>query len=95
MIQGYGDSLTLTTSYAIVPIVWQDDKINKIAVIESTFGFGMVIGAPIGSFLYSQFGYKMTYFIWAVFVLIIALICFTLLPDSLNQNKEENVQTRE
>ena len=51
-IQGYGDSLTLTTCYSIVALVFQDDKAEKIGITEATFGFGLMLGPPIGSIIF-------------------------------------------
>ena len=51
-IQGYGDSLTLTTCYSIVALVYQDDKAEKIGITEATFGFGLMLGPPVGSIIF-------------------------------------------
>ena len=59
LIQGYGDSLSLTAvfSMAILEVPTPADTARIIATIEIFFGMGEATGPILGSLMYASFGF--------------------------------------
>lgn len=52
LIQGYGDSLAITTIFSVVSSAYPDNKAKYISMLEAAGGLGLMIGPPIGSIIY-------------------------------------------
>jgi predicted MFS family arabinose efflux permease len=52
-----GDALTITTSLSLVQLSFPDQKAIFIGYLEASFGLGIMLGAPVGSFLFGIFDY--------------------------------------
>ena len=72
---GYGVSLSLTTSIAVIGVVWEDDKQNKIIQIETIIGIGMIIGPIVCTYVYGFAGYQLSFYIWAIYTLFASWLC--------------------
>ena len=89
LIQGYGESLSVAVSVALVPIVWGvDERDRQLANINTTFTFGMIVGAPLSALIYSYVGYLWTFCIFAFACIFGTFVCAMVLPDELNEDDD-------
>ena len=59
------------------------------------FGLGCLLGPSLGSFVNGAAGYEITWYYFAVQTLVFLLINLKVLPDSLDEEEEEEtVQLR-
>lgn len=87
-LQGYGDTLTTTTALSLISTNYSEEKTKYIGFMEAAGGLGLMIGPPLGSFLYSMFKYAWTFYSLAVFIFINTLLCLFFIPDKLNKQTE-------
>lgn len=52
LIQGYGDSLAITTIFSVVSSAYPEEKTKYISMLEAASGLGLMIGPPLGSIIY-------------------------------------------
>ena len=83
-VQGYGDSLTWTTCFSVINIIFKEDKAQKIGMAEAAQGIGDMCGPMVGAFLFSMVGYKFTFITYAIVFTAISGFCMYVLPDKLN-----------
>jgi MFS family permease len=94
-MQGYGDSLVLTSSFSMVASNFSEERDKYFGYIEAASGLGLVIGPPIGSMIYGRFGYQWAFYSTSIFVFINVIICMFFVPNKLNLNHESNVSKRQ
>ena len=58
--------------------------------MEISFGFGMILGPPLGSLIYGFSDYATTFYFFAALVFISMILCNVFIPNSFNKNEEEN-----
>ena len=85
--QGCGDGLVITTCFSLIGSNFSEEKTKYYGMIEAALGFGLVIGPPVGSFLYGYFGYAWTFYSISVLMGINIILCLFLLPNKLNKNR--------
>uniref|UniRef100_UPI00358FDA4A MFS-type transporter SLC18B1 isoform X2 n=1 Tax=Myxine glutinosa TaxID=7769 RepID=UPI00358FDA4A len=75
---GYGFSST--ASFAIVAQTFPDNIATLMGTLEIFTGLGLLLGPPLGGFLYSAWGYAMPFFVLGSFLLIMVPLNMILLP---------------
>lgn len=73
-IQGYGDSLTISTSFSLIASQYPLEKAEYIGILEAATGFGLMIGPPIGSFMYGFFGYAWAFYVFSIIIFIVIVL---------------------
>jgi len=60
--------------------------------LEAATGFGLMIGPPIGSFMYGFFGYAWAFYVFSIIILLVIVLQVALIPSKLNvkYNYDEN-----
>lgn len=56
---------------------------------EAAAGIGLMLGPVIGSFLNTSVGYLLTFFIFSGLLFFNGILCWLILPSSLNAKSEE------
>ena len=79
--QGVSASMIMTTSYAIVTIVYKENQQQYLGFLESSQGLGLIVGPMIGSTLYTFIGFECTFY-WLG--LVFAILSIALLLISKN-----------
>ena len=90
LIAGYGESLTFTTDFALVPIVWTGlERDIQLSRIMATFYVGMIVGPPLSAIIYSYLGYLPTFLIFSGACIVTIVVIALLLPNYLNMDDDE------
>ena len=87
-LQGIGASMIMTTSYAMVAVVYRDDQQKYFGILESSQGIGLISGPAIGSALYTLIGFQLTLYSVGGAFLLLAPTLYLLIPNSVNRNEE-------
>jgi MFS family permease len=91
LIQGYGNTLTTTTALSLISTNFSEDKQKYIAYFEAAGGLGLMIGPPLGSFLYGIVDYAWTFYLLSLFIGLNGLISYLFIPDQLNRQNVINL----
>ena len=83
--QAFGSSCIVLTCFSSVPILFQEDKTSKIACIESSSILGLMIGPPIGSYVFGYTNYQMTFCFFASVSFLLLLLTSCFLPENLDK----------
>jgi MFS family permease len=63
--------------------------------MEAAAGFGLMLGPPIGSLLYGQFGYAWAFYFFSILLGYNLISTILFVPGELNYDKESSIQVRE
>jgi MFS family permease len=88
LVQGYGDSLVVTTQFSVIISVFSDEKLKYIGYSESAIGIGLMLGPGLGSFVFGFFGYAWAFYAFSVLLGLNLLIMMFYLPKQLNYDKQ-------
>ena len=92
-LQGFSSTMVKTTSYAIITIVYKDNKQKYLGILQTFLGVGMITGPLIGSTLYTFVGFQSTFFgIGATFICLVPILVFVI-PNTVNI-KDHNIDSR-
>ena len=92
-LQGFSSTMVKTTSYAIITIVYKDNKQKYLGILQTFLGVGMITGPLIGSTLYTFAGFQTTFFgIGATFICLVPILVFAI-PNTVNI-KDHNIDSR-
>ena len=82
IIQGLGLSAYTSVSYAYLPLLYNDEELQrKIGYMEASTGIGMLIAPIIGSLLYSALGYQSPFYFMAGLVFVFSPWLIRILPS--------------
>ena len=62
--------------------------------MEISFGFGMILGPPLGSLIYGLSNYATTFYFFAALIFISMILCYVFIPNRLNKNEGENNESK-
>ena len=102
IVQGFGVCMMQTACYSLTCIFFEDQKLQYMGFIQSSIGFGEVVGPFIGSTLYKYYGFLEQFFILDLFIIAIIYVSYRILPKNkkkseislqmeLNQFEDENI----
>ena len=87
-LQGISASMIMTTSYAMIAVVYKDNQQKYLGILESSQGIGLISGPAIGSVLYTLIGFQYTFYGVGGMFLVLAPTLYFLIPNSVNSNEE-------
>lgn len=87
--QGGSSCAIQTTSYAVISMSFPEEQEKYIAVMQTAIGTGLILGPVIGTFLYSIFGFSMTFFLIGACFLGLTFLLSFLVPSSIDKKDEE------
>ncbi|CDW79392.1 permeases of the major facilitator superfamily [Stylonychia lemnae] len=93
LLQGLGDIGVQTSCYSILTSIFPENREKYLGYGEASAGVGLMVGPVIGGLLYSYLGYFWCFIIFSLIILITTVLCFFVLPASLNrveENLDEN-----
>jgi MFS family permease len=82
LVQGFGISIIFITQYSIAASL--DNKTRNIGYLEAAYGFGNIIGPPLASKFYGQYGYKYTFYAFGSLEILNILLIFTMRESKLS-----------
>ena len=83
-LQGYGDTLATTTALSLITSNYSSEKTKFIGYMEAAGGLGLMVGPPIGSFLYGYLNYAWTFYSLSITIFINLFVLVIFLPNELN-----------
>jgi MFS family permease len=82
LLQGVGTGMSQTAGFTYAAVVSQpQNRARYISLYQGSFLLGAGIGPVIGGFTAQYFGYKMPFFFYGLFALIVGLWMYVRLPD--------------
>ncbi|XP_076013766.1 MFS-type transporter SLC18B1-like [Genypterus blacodes] len=80
-IDAVGFGSALTSSFAIVAKTFPNNIASVFGLLEIFTGLGLILGPPIGGWLFHSFGYEVPFLFLGCFVLIMVPINIYILPS--------------
>lgn len=88
MVQGYGDSLAMTTGFSIMGSICNSDEIGPAySYLQTAISLGTIIGPPFQSFFYGLFGFAISFYCLSLMFFFNLLQSYILVPDQLNNDE--------
>lgn len=82
MIAGIAEGALIPIIYSFVPELFPKEMMEKMGILEIWGSIGVIIGSPIASILYEQFGYFSVFCIMSSFNLVVGFLIITLFLKS-------------
>lgn len=76
----------MTSSYAMVFVVYPNLRTKMITIVQSSDAFGLMIGPLISSYLYSVGGYYLPFLVISIALLVSAVVNWILLHKKCDDN---------
>jgi MFS family permease len=89
-MQGYGDTLIMTTCFSVVGTKFPEQKETYISLMEAAVGLGLIVGPPMGSVIYGLGGYAWTFYAFALIITANVILCLVCLPADLNKESQKH-----
>jgi MFS family permease len=74
------ESFKINLGYAVLTLVFSDDREKYLGMAEAASGMGLMIGPVFGGILYKAAGYFWCFFCFSCVILISSIIAATLVP---------------
>ena len=87
-VQGYGDSLAVATAMSIISSNFPDEKIRYISYIGASTGFGLMVGPPLGSFIYGHLGFGCVFYFFSLWIGVMLIIQYFFIPARYNFDEQ-------
>jgi len=87
-VQGYGDSLAVATAMSIISSNFPDEKIKYISYIGASTGFGLMVGPPLGSFIYGHLGFGCVFYFFSLWIGVMLIIQYFFIPARYNFDEQ-------
>lgn len=82
LLQGVGTGMSQTAGFTYAAVVSQpQNRARYISLYQGSFLLGAGIGPVIGGFTAQYFGYRMPFFVYALFALLVGFWMYVRLPD--------------
>lgn len=88
-IQGTGNALVQTATYAIITFVFSDNREKYLGYAEAVTGIGLMLGPVIGGPLYLAVGYFNSFICFAGILVFSLIVLYCIAPKELNSASEE------
>ena len=88
LLQGIGSSCIMTSTFAIVSVVYPHLRTKMITLVQSFDAFGLMIGPMISSFLFSVGGYYLPFLVMSICLLISGVFTRILLNNKCDTNDD-------
>jgi MFS family permease len=86
--QGLSSGLIQTTSYAIIAVIYPDEQQKYLGILETSMGFGCVIGPLVGAVLYSLIAFQGTFHLVGSVFLISGVVLIFVVPNTVDMQDE-------
>ena len=60
--------------------------------VKSATGLGLMAGPSLGSLIYGQYGYAVTFYFFSIFIFLAIILQLLLIPNSQNKPKDEEME---
>jgi MFS family permease len=90
-IQGTGNALVQTATYAIITFVFADNREKYLGYAEAVTGIGLMVGPVIGGPLYLSTGYFESFVCFAGILVVSLIVLSCIAPNELNSASEEEL----
>ncbi|CAI2367240.1 unnamed protein product [Moneuplotes crassus] len=79
--QGFSISMIQTTAFAVISVMFKEQKQTYFSYLEGAQGLGMVAGPAVGGVLYVTVGFRGTFYSLGGFLLIMLPVVYYKLPE--------------
>jgi MFS family permease len=84
--EGIGDSWVQTACYSLITLKFPENREKFIGISEAASGIGLMAGPGIAGILYTFLGFFYAFIMFAIMVLISAILCYVYVPNSINNS---------
>lgn len=89
IIQGWAASIIDWMAFAIVALVYKDNQVKYLGIMESTMGIGVMMGPLIGNLLYNIVGFKLTFVIVGIIIVLWSGMVYKFMPSIVSDYSEK------
>ncbi|XP_024912775.1 MFS-type transporter SLC18B1 isoform X2 [Cynoglossus semilaevis] len=79
-IDAFGFAAAMTSSFAVTAKIFPDNVATVYGFLEIFTGLGLILGPPVGGWLYQSFGYEVPFMLLGFFLLIMVPFNIYVLP---------------
>uniref|UniRef100_A0A3Q3K6S2 Major facilitator superfamily (MFS) profile domain-containing protein n=1 Tax=Monopterus albus TaxID=43700 RepID=A0A3Q3K6S2_MONAL len=80
-IDAVGFAGAMTSSFSMMAKIFPDNVATVLGILELFTGLGLILGPPVGGWLYQSFGYEVPFFVLGCFVLVMVPFIIYVLPN--------------
>ncbi len=91
LIQGLGAGGILPISNAMITDMNNEKKAKGLALVNATYGLGVIAGINLGGIIYDSLGWKWMFFFPMLALLLFALLGIRFLDETLKLKKQQKV----
>ncbi|CAL8142736.1 unnamed protein product [Orchesella dallaii] len=92
VVEAMGDAAFETASFTIIAVAFPQSVATSFAMLEISYGLGLIIGPTLGGALYQLGGYSLPFLVMGSLLFASALATYLFLPDP---GLKENVKSTE
>ena len=89
--QGYGDSLSMATAMSLISTNFPEEKEKFISYIGASMGFGLMLGPPLGSFIFGKLSFAMVFYFFSIWIFVMMILQYVFIPSSYNKDREGTI----
>ncbi|KAG8192443.1 hypothetical protein JTE90_017973 [Oedothorax gibbosus] len=90
IFEGFGAASLMTASFTIVAATFPDSVATSFSLMETAFGFGLIVGPTIGGALYQAGGFVLPFVVTGGLLLLGCLVLGFLLPPTEAERSSES-----
>jgi MFS family permease len=64
----------MSTAMSLISTNFPEDKEKYISYIGASMGFGLMIGPPLGSFVFGRFGFAWVFYFFSIWIFIMMIL---------------------
>lgn len=80
---------------SMISIYFPNEKELYLSYIGAFMGFGLMLGPPIGSFIYGSFGFDWVFYFFSIWIFFMLLLQMIFIPSKYNFEKKSIVTKSE
>lgn len=92
IFEGFGAAALMTASFTIIAAAFPENIATSFSLVETSFGFGLIVGPTIGGALYQVGGFLVPFVVNGGFLLMGCFILYFLLPNIEDSGRQEETR---
>lgn len=81
----------MATAMSLISTNFPEDKEKYISYIGASMGFGLMVGPPLGSFIFGNLNFAMVFYFFSIWIFIMMVLQYVFIPSSYNKDRQSTV----
>lgn len=84
----------MATSMSLISSNFPLEKEKYISYIGASMGVGLMLGPPLGSFIYGKWNFASVFYFFSVWIFIMLIFQTLFIPSSYNYDRESTMKPK-